>query len=50
MFIRCNELNIPAVIGVGKQVYEEILQCKLLELDCKSKKLRVLKYEYWNNS
>ena len=26
MFIRCNELNIPAIIGVGEKQYNNMLK------------------------
>ena len=43
MFIRCNELNLPAAIGVGKQIYDDIQRTKIIELDCKSKKITCMK-------
>jgi len=43
MAIRCAELNIPALIGVGEKVYNEILENKFIRIDCYSKKIELLK-------
>ena len=39
MAIRCAELNLPAIIGVGKKNYETILNQNTIEIDCLSKKI-----------
>lgn len=43
MAIRCAEFSIPAAIGCGKKVFEEAASGKRLRLDCKEKKLTVLR-------
>ena len=43
MSIRCSELNIPAAIGVGEKKYNELLKSKIVNLDCITKKLDILK-------
>ena len=42
MAVRANELNIPAVLGVGKLLFEELKNCKSVFLDCSSKRLDYL--------
>jgi len=42
MAIRCLELGIPAVIGVGEKNYNEILKSFLLEVDCLQKKINII--------
>lgn len=42
MAIRANELNIPAVIGVGEVTYQKLIQAKRIHLDCANKKLDCL--------
>ena len=37
MAIRCSELDLPAIIGVGEKYYKELLKAKKIELNCKSK-------------
>ena len=37
MAIRCSELNIPAAIGCGDQLYKKLEKTNFLELDCFSK-------------
>ena len=37
MAIRCSELDLPAIIGVGEKYYKELLEAKKIELNCKSK-------------
>ena len=38
MTIRCMELNIPAIIGIGKFNFEKLLNSKFISFDCKNKK------------
>ena len=46
MSIRCEELNLPAVIGVGEENYEKIKNCIKVNLNCKMSKYLDFKYEY----
>lgn len=39
MCIRCSELGIPAVIGVGSNTYEKVINSKQITLDCYNKKI-----------
>lgn len=43
MAIRCAELGIPAVIGVGEQYYRQCSGSIALEIDCLNKRIRYLK-------
>ena len=36
MAIRCSELKIPAAIGCGEQLFEQIKKCNKIKLDCAS--------------
>lgn len=42
MAIRCSELNIPAAIGCGDQLYKKLEKTNFLELDCFSKKIKLI--------
>tara|TARA_B100002019_G_scaffold291580_1_gene312156 strand:- start:1943 stop:4261 length:2319 start_codon:yes stop_codon:yes gene_type:complete len=42
MSIRCNELNLPAAIGIGEKKYKEIIDGKKILLDCENNLLKVL--------
>ena len=37
MAIRCLELNVPAIIGVGEKIFDEILHSKSIKIDCEQK-------------
>ena len=39
MSIRCSELNLPALIGVGEKNFNDIKNYKMLNIDCISKKI-----------
>ena len=39
MAIRCNELSIPAAIGVGEKKFNEIKSLPVLRLNCENKKI-----------
>jgi hypothetical protein len=39
MSIRCSELNLPALIGVGEKNFNDITKYKMLNIDCVSKKI-----------
>ena len=42
MAIRCAELNLPALIGVGDQIYKKIISCKSLKIDSTLKKIELI--------
>ena len=39
MAIRCSELDIPAIIGVGPQTYSDLKNSVIVQIDCNSQKL-----------
>jgi len=39
MAIRCSELNLPALIGVGEKNFNDLTSYKMLKIDCISKKI-----------
>ena len=41
MAIRCAELNLPAAIGVGNDLFNQIIKSNKLLLDCEQKKIIV---------
>lgn len=43
MAIRCAEFSIPAAIGCGKKMFQEISEGKRLRLDCKDRKLIMIR-------
>ena len=47
MAIRCMELNIPAIVGVGEKKYTEIMNAKKLFLDCKNNNYKII---LWQNN
>lgn len=42
MSIRCSEMNIPAVIGCGEQLYRKLRNSNLIEVDCNLSQIKVL--------
>ena len=40
MAIRAAEMNLPAAIGVGEKLYEEITNMRRIELDCANHTIR----------
>ena len=42
MSIRCSELNLPALIGVGEKNFNDIIKYKMLNIDCISKKIELI--------
>lgn len=42
MAIRCAELNLPAIIGVGENLYKRIINTNNLCIDCVSKKIEFI--------
>lgn len=45
MSIRCAELNLPAAIGCGEIIYEQLLFSSKVLLDCKNKQIIILEHE-----
>ncbi len=43
MAVRAAEFQLPAAIGVGAPIYERISQAEMLELDCASNRIRVIR-------
>ena len=39
MSIRCSELNIPAAIGIGENLFNDICGKKIITIDCQSKRI-----------
>lgn len=42
MAIRCNEFNIPAAIGVGDSLYQQLVKSKIIYLDCLQQTIKVI--------
>ena len=42
MAIRCSELNLPALIGVGEKNFNKIIEYKSLNIDCITKKIELI--------
>ncbi|MDC0859204.1 PEP-utilizing enzyme [Candidatus Pelagibacter sp.] len=42
MAIRCAELNLPALIGVGEKNYNEIIKHSTIDIDCEKKKFELI--------
>ena len=42
MAIRCSEFHLPAVIGCGELLYEQLKSAKRIHLDCTAQKIEVL--------
>ncbi len=42
MAIRCMELGIPAIIGIGEKKYNELLGAKKLFIDCKNNNYKII--------
>ena len=42
MAIRCSEFHLPAVIGCGELLYEQLKSAKRIHLDCAAQKIEVL--------
>jgi|TARA_B110000046_G_scaffold182286_1_gene215993 phosphoenolpyruvate-protein kinase (PTS system EI component) len=41
MAIRCMELGLPAIIGVGQKIYDHLLNSKKIFIDCNNKKYSI---------
>ena len=42
MAIRCMELSLPSIIGVGEKNYNQILNSKKIYIDCPNKKFEII--------
>ena len=42
MAVRAKELNLPAAIGVGEEMFEKYSKCSTLFLDCKNKIIEII--------
>jgi glutamine kinase len=42
MAIRCMELGLPAIIGVGDMIYEDFVNSKKVYIDCNNKKYSII--------
>jgi phosphohistidine swiveling domain-containing protein len=42
MAIRCMELGLPSIIGVGEKNYNQILNSKKIYIDCMNKKFKII--------
>ena len=42
MVIRCSELDLPAIVGVGEKYFKEIQNSKKIELNCKAKSFNII--------
>ena len=42
MSIRCMELGLPAIIGVGEKIYKDFLKSKKIYIDCNNKKYSII--------
>ena len=42
MAIRCSELDLPAIVGVGEKYFKEIQNSKKIELNCKAKSFNII--------
>ena len=42
MSIRCNELNIPAIIGIGKKEFENLNKYNQIEINCLKNIIRII--------
>ena len=43
MAIRAGELNIPAVIGAGKKLFDKVKNASVVEIDAAARKVRILR-------
>ena len=42
MFIRCNEIGIPAAIGIGDKNFEKLIKANSVFLNCEEKDLQII--------
>jgi hypothetical protein len=43
MAIRAAEMGLPAAIGVGERLFEGLRRAAVLDLDCASRRIRVVR-------
>ena len=43
MAIRSAEKNLPAAIGVGETLYQNLNLAKIIKIDCKNKMIEIIK-------
>jgi phosphoenolpyruvate-protein kinase (PTS system EI component) len=43
MAIRAAEFQLPAATGIGEMLYEQVSKAEMLELDCASRQIRVIR-------
>lgn len=43
MAIRANELQMPAIIGTGDKLYEELIKAETIEINALEKRVNILK-------
>jgi glutamine kinase len=48
MAIRCGEIGLPAAIGCGELIFDELLNSQKILLDCKNEKITVLENQNTN--
>ena len=42
MAIRCMEIGLPAIIGVGEKIYKNFLQSKKIYIDCSNRNYSII--------
>ena len=42
MAIRAAELGLPAAIGVGSKIFDELLNSKLIKLNCRNRNINII--------
>ena len=42
MTIRCSELGLPAAIGCGEQMYNKLIECYKIEINCLTKNIKII--------
>ena len=42
MAIRCMELGLPAIIGIGDKIYNQLSKSKKIFIDCNNKKFTII--------
>ena len=42
MAIRCLELNIPAIVGIGQNGFDKVYNSNFIEFDCEQKTFKII--------
>ena len=42
MTIRCSELGLPAAIGCGEHMYNKLIECYKIEINCLTKNIKII--------